>query len=153
MKISAFAALSTVFVSTVQFASWAAEIPSPNTIKPVTKVSDLFDDPVIVRGKGVEVKRSQVEDAFIAFAANLAARGHNLAEDQRPVREAQLLDRLVITRLLVNRATEPDRTRARELSEKFIADARRSATSEETFRRQLKAAGMSQEAFTNRVME
>ena len=135
------------------FPARSAEPAATNTIKPVAKLSDLFDDPVIVRGKGVEVKRSQVEDAFTAFAANLAARGQNLAEEHRSIREAQLLDRLVITRLLINRANTNDQTRARELSEKFIADARRVAASEEMFRRQLKAAGMSQEAFTNRVME
>ena len=64
----------------------------------------MFDDPVVVRGKGFEVKRSHIEDAFTAYAANLAARGETLPELQRPLREAQLLDRLIITRLLVNRA-------------------------------------------------
>ncbi len=135
-------------------AGWhAAVAPEVLAAQTVPATSTLFDDPVVVRGKGFEVKRSQIEDAFIAYAANLAARGETLAESQRPLREAQLLDRLIITRLLINRATDGDRTRAKELSGKFIAEARRATTSEEMFRRQLKAAGMSQEIFTNRVME
>src|SRR5256885_14538310 len=115
--------------------------------------ANLFDDPVIARGKGFEVKRSHIGDAFTAYIANLAARGETLAEAQRTTREAQLLDRLIITRLLVIRANNDDKTRANELSQKFISEARRAASSEEMFRRQLKAAGMSQEVFTNRVME
>lgn len=138
---------------TLRLATAADKPATAAEVKPAAKLSDLFDDPVVVRGKGFEVKRSHVEDAFTAYAANLAARGQTLPEEQRPMREAQLLDRLVITRLLTIRATEVDKTRAKELSNKFIADARRSAASDETFRRQLKAAGMSQEAFTNRVME
>jgi len=121
--------------------------------RPAIKATDLFDDPVVARGKGFEVKRSHIEDAFTAYIANLAARGETLAEAQRTMREAQLLDRLIITRLLVIRANTEDKTRANELSQKFMAEARRAASSEEMFRRQLKAAGMSQEVFTNRVME
>lgn len=153
MRNQVFIAIAVVFFTVSVVVCAAAQGTATNSIKAVAKLSDLFDDPVVVRGKGVEVKKSQLEDAFIAFAANLAARGGSLSEELRPVREAQLLDRLVITRLLVNRANTVDKTRAQELADKFIADARKSSSSEETFRRQLKAAGMSEQAFTNRVME
>ena len=115
--------------------------------------AQLFDDPVLARGKGLQIKRSELEDAFTAYAANLAARGESLQADERTIREAQLLDRLITTRLLVNRAVDKDRGRAKELSLKFIHEAQRSTSSEEMFRRQLKAAGMTLEGFTNRVME
>ena len=52
------------------------------------KLAELFPDPVIVRGKGVEVKRSQLEDAFVTYRANLAARDQSIPEEQRPLREA-----------------------------------------------------------------
>src|SRR6266850_730074 len=145
--------ISCVFLIGAAIVVNAAEIAQTNGVRPIAKLTDLFDDPVVVRGKGFEVKRSQVEDAFTAYAANLAARGQSLSEDHRPLREAQLLDRLIITRILNNRAIDQDKLRARELSGKFIAEARKAVASEEMFRRQLKAAGMSQEAFTNRVME
>ena len=38
---------------------------------------NLFDDVVIAKGQGVEVRRNQLDDAFVAFRANLAARGQN----------------------------------------------------------------------------
>jgi len=113
----------------------------------------LFDDPVLARGKGIQVKRSELDDAFTAYAANLAARGETLQPDDRQLREAQLLDRLITTRLLVSRSVDKDKERAKELSLKFIKEAQRSASSGEMFRRQLKAAGMTLEGFTNRVME
>ena len=150
-KISAI-----LFILTSAANSFAASSTAPiatNAVTPVAKISDLFDDPVIVRGKGIEVRRSQIEDAFITFAATLAARGQRLPDSQRPVREAQLLDTLVTTRILINRATDADRTRARELFDKFVARERRGAGSDEMFRRQLKAAGMSAQSFTNLVMD
>ncbi len=132
---------------------WQAAAAAGDEPKAAAKSATLFDDPVVVRGKGFEVKRSQLDEAFMAYAANLAARGQSLAEEHRPLREAQLLDRLIITRLLVNRATDQDTNRATELSKRFTDEARRAAASEEMFRRQLKAAGMSQEGFASRVME
>src|ERR1043165_9094717 len=94
-------------------------------------VGSLFDDPVLVRGKGLEVKRSQREDAFTAYAANLAARGETMPPDERSFREAQLLDRLIITRLLVGRAVDQDKERAKQLCQKFIKEAQRATSSEE----------------------
>ena len=117
------------------------------------KLAELFPDPVIVRGKGVEVKRSQLEDAFVTYRANLAARDQSIPEEQRPLREAQLLDRLIVTQLLSHRATAEDKAKAKEVAAKFMVDARKAAFSEETFSRQLKALGLSPEQFEARVLE
>src|SRR5438270_1056929 len=106
----------------------AAEQAIATASRTTIKAADLFDDPVVARGKGFEVKRSHIEDAFTAYIANLAARGETLAEAQRITREAQLLDRLIITRLLVIRANTVDKTRANELSQKFMVDARRASS-------------------------
>ena len=118
-----------------------------------TKFSDLFGDEVLARGKGVEVKRSQLDEAYIAYKANLVSRGSNMPEDQRTPREAQLLDRLIITQLLISRLTDADRVRARELADKFTAESRKAAISDEAFDRQLRAMGLSREKFNTRVMD
>lgn len=123
-----------------------------NTPRP-PKLSDLFGDEVIARGKGVEVKRSQLEEAFTAYKANLAARGQPMREDQRLGQEAQLLQRLIVTQILTNRVTDADRKLAKELGAKFTAESMRNATSEDAFNRQLKAMGLSPEQFSRRVME
>ena len=113
----------------------------------------LFADPVVAKAKGLEVRRSQLDDAFIAFKANMASRGGTLPEEQRAKTEAQLLERLIVTQLLVNRATPADKAKAREKTDKIVADAARNAGSDEAFARQLKVLGVSGAQFTNRVLE
>ena len=46
-------------------------------------LSTLFGDPVIATGKNVEVKRSQLDEAFISYRANLAARGDDIASARK----------------------------------------------------------------------
>ena len=137
-----FSALLSVFV--VAYVAPAADKP---------EAAGLFDDPVIARGKGVEIRRSQLEDAFISYKANLAARDQRLPESQRAFREAQMLDRLITTQLMINRATEGDKIAAKGMAEKFNNEARKSAGSDEAFSRQLKAVGMSMEHYDRRIME
>ena len=114
---------------------------------------DFAVGPVIAKGKGLEIRRSQLDDAFIAFRANLAARGQNLAEGRREGAEAQLLDRIIVTQLLVNQATAADREKARTNAVKFFDESRKMADSEEGFRRYLKSLGMTLAQFTNRAVE
>ncbi len=109
--------------------------------------ANLFEDPVVARAKGVEVKRSQVDNAFIAFKANLALRGQTLPEDMRRFREAMLLDRLIINQLMVNRVIETDKARAKEITAKFMAELKKEFPSEEAFTRRVKALGMTTEQY------
>ena len=125
----------------------AAEAPRPN------KFAELFGDETLARGKGVDVKQSQLDEAFIAFKANLISRNQNVPEEQRTVREAQLLDRLVTTQLLINRVNDADRVRGRELADKFMAETRKGAGDDVAFDRQLRAMGLSREKFNKRVLE
>lgn len=132
--------------------AFAEEKPAPAA--PAPKLSDLFGDIVLARGKGVEVKQSQLDEAFISYRANLAARGESVGNDeQRQFKEAQLLDRIIVTQLLVNRATPGDNIRAKELSAKFMAESRKNISSDEAFNRHLKSLGLSAEQFEKRVME
>jgi len=130
----------------------AAEAAKPET-KPAAETKKLFADDILCKGKSVEVRRSQVDEAFVQFKANLTARGQPFPEERREQVETQLLDRLVVTRLLVNRATDEDRARAKALAEKFEGDTRKQAGSNESFERQLLAMGFSTEQFREQVAE
>jgi parvulin-like peptidyl-prolyl isomerase len=143
------------FVLMLTALAFATRMPAAEAPAPVvrTSLTDLFENEVIARGKGVEVKRSQLEEALIQYRANLAARGQNLSDAQRNTREAQLLDRLVVTQILVSRATDVDKAKAQELAKKFNAESLKMASSEETFFRQLKALGLSREQYQRRVDE
>jgi foldase protein PrsA len=118
-----------------------------------TSTSPLFNDVVLARGQGVEVRRGQLDDAFIAFRANLSARGQNLPEEKRLPAEAQLLDRLVISQVLSNKATSADKAKAAEKATKFLDDSFRQAGSSEAFVRQIKVMGITPQQLTNRIVE
>ena len=128
-------------------------VGAPKANAAASDFSDLFGDPALARGKGVEIKRSALDDAYIALKANRAARNERLNERDRRLQEAQLLDRLTVTQLMINRATAGDRAAAAVLAEKFMAEAKKAALSEDAFQVQLKAMGMSMEAFNKRVMD
>ena len=114
---------------------------------------DFAAGPVVAKGRGLEIRRSQLDDAFIAFRANLAARGQTIAENKREPAEAQLLDRMIVTQLLVNKATDADKEHAKTNLTKFLQESRKLASSDEDFARHLKSLGMTQVQFTNRVQE
>jgi peptidyl-prolyl cis-trans isomerase C len=140
-----------VMLPGLSYAAEPAPSASPAARRPT--FAELFGDDVVARGKGLEVKRSQLEAAYVAYRANLAARGQQVPEDQRTAREAQLLERLIVTQLLALRATDEDRKMGRELGDRFMEDSKKGAASEESFYRQLKALGMSPEQFKKRVDE
>jgi len=94
-----------------------------------------------------------VDEAFVQFKANLTARGQDLPEGKRDLVESQLLDRLVISKLLVNRATEEDKKKARTAADKFVASTKQQAGSDESFQRQLRAMNFTTEQFDAQVVE
>jgi parvulin-like peptidyl-prolyl isomerase len=115
--------------------------------------ADFATGSVLARGQGVEIRQSELDDAFISFRANLAARGTKIPEGRREAVEAELLDRMVVTRLLVNRATPADRQAASTNAAKHLADLFKRAESEDDVRRQMKSLGMSLQQLTNRTLE
>src|SRR5262245_56804352 len=95
-------------------------VPAPNKTR--VQLTDLFGDEVVARGKGVEVKRSHLEEALTTVRATLAARGQATPEERRPVQEALLLQRIIVTPVLTNRATPADHKNAAEAADKKIKE-------------------------------
>ena len=119
-----------------------------------SRLADLFGDPVLARGKGFEVRQSEVDEMVTGLRATLAStRGQPIPEDQRGSLAAQMLERLVMIRIAEKRATDADQARARELADKFIAETKSKARSEEAYRRQLIATGIKPELFETRAYQ
>src|SRR5438093_8247805 len=124
--------------------------------KPESKsaaAAKLFKDDVVCKGKGLEIRRSQVDEALLQLKAELRERGQAFPEARREEAETQLLDRLVATKLLVDRATEEDKAKGKTEAEKRIAEAKLRGGSEEAFQRLLAVRGVTAEKFQNEVLD
>lgn len=130
-----------------------AETPVARTKSKTPTLAELFGDEVVARGKGIEVKRSHLEEAVVAHKASLILRGQTLPEGRRHQIEAQLLQQLIVMQILTNRVTTNDLKAAHELAEKRFKEARENSVSEEALHSQLKAAGMSPERYQRAVRE
>ena len=118
-----------------------------------TRGAEPFDNPVIAHGRGFEIRRAELDDTLTALKGTLATQGQAIARQDEPALRARLLERMILTRILVQRASEDDKARARELADKFIADTKKKAPSEASYRRQLIATGLKPEVFEARAYE
>ncbi len=112
-----------------------------------------FPDPVVATGKGFEIKRSQLDDAFLSYNTSVAANGGSIPEGERSVIRSNLLEHLIITKILTQKATADDRATTRKMVEDNINEARKSAPTPELFDAQIKASGMTLEQVRERACE
>ena len=113
----------------------------------------LFDNPVLAKGRGFEIRQAEMDEAVATLRGTLATQGQDLPRQDEPTLRKRMLERMVLTRILLQRATPDDKAKARELADKFIADTKKKAPSEESYRRQLIATGLKPEAFEARALD
>ncbi|MGO8698633.1 MAG: peptidylprolyl isomerase [Limisphaerales bacterium] len=113
----------------------------------------LFSDPIVATGKGFAIKRSQVDDAYLNYTAAIAARGGTVPETDRAEVRSNLLDHLIVNKILVQMATAEERTQIKEQIDGAFADARAHAPSPEAFERQIKASGMTLDQLRDQAIE
>jgi parvulin-like peptidyl-prolyl isomerase len=121
--------------------------------KPAAQAADLFPDAVVARGKGFEIKRSRLDEDVTRVRANYTARGQEIPPAQLPLLEKQLLDNLILTQILVAKATEADKAKGREEGEKHFDLIKKNAPSEEILLRQLKTMDLNFDSLRNRLNE
>jgi parvulin-like peptidyl-prolyl isomerase len=115
----------------------------------------LFEDRVVAKGKGFEIKSSQVEETFILYKANRAAIGQPTPNNPDAIKKAELeiLDSLIASKLILGKATEADRTNGVAQAERFIADKKAAAQTEAAYKRQLIISGVTAELFEREVLD
>jgi parvulin-like peptidyl-prolyl isomerase len=92
--------------------------------KATSRATELFGDSVVAKGKGVEVKRSQLDDEFIRVKAQATANRQPITSEQSTVLERRILDGLIQLRLLLAKATEADLAKGREQFAASLEQAR-----------------------------
>lgn len=101
---------------------------------------------VVVRGKGIEIRRAELDQGVERFRGEALNRGQILTDVQLDGLRGQYLDQLILMRLCAGRAEEADRVLARIESRKFIAKLREQQ-GEDGFRTLLKRAGYTEAQF------
>jgi peptidyl-prolyl cis-trans isomerase C len=84
------------------------------------KLQSLFADSVVVKGKGVEVKRNELDQEVVAARSGYAARQLPAPPDL----EQQALRGLVIKQLVLDRATDADRAQGKKDFETRLANVK-----------------------------
>jgi len=140
--------------------AWAAEDAASTDAKSKSpaKASELFGDSVVAKGKGVEIKRSELDDEFIRVKSQATAAGRSIPSEQTAIIERQILDSLIQFRLLLGKATEADLTKGKE---QFLASLQQARTNrnqtEEEFNQwlapQIRLLGISREQWEKQNSE
>lgn len=141
-----------VALSSVRGARAAETQPSAPVAPAKASQADPADE-IVARGKGVSVKRRQLAEAVTVFKASAAAQGQTAPEAERQRMEADILERLVVTQILIGKATAEDKAKAKELAGKVVGGYRDRARTEERFTAQLKAMGLTEEGFRGQVLD
>jgi peptidyl-prolyl cis-trans isomerase C len=130
---------------------WGAAPDRPATTngaaasKPASRLTELFPDKVIAKGKGVEVNRSQLDEEIIRFKSQVAGRNQTVPPEQMAMMERQLLEQLIQVQLLQGKATDEDKAAGKILAGKRFEEAKTKLGSEDALNRQLKLMGVTRE--------
>ena len=103
---------------------------------------DVFGDKVIAKGKGVEVKRSQLDEEVIRIKANATRNGQTVSPEQTAMLEQQILGQAILVQLLNGKSTDADKAAGKAQAEKKLEEGKVQFGSDEALDRQLKAAGV-----------
>jgi parvulin-like peptidyl-prolyl isomerase len=143
--------LSVVVGSLVVWTATAQPASSPNAAaaapaKPDAKMTDLFPDTVVAKGKGVEIKRSQLDEEVIRVKAP-----YTMQQRQAPPQlDAQVLHQMIQLELLKAMATPEERAAGAKEAAKMMDEARKQFDSDEAFNLQLKAKDLTREVLLSK---
>jgi parvulin-like peptidyl-prolyl isomerase len=130
------------------------QAPPPASGQVKSNVLDsLFPDPVVAQGKGFEIKRSALDDAFFTYQTEMKRMQRNVPDAARPQVESNILDQLIVDKIEAQKATDEEKAAARDQVSKSIEQFRKSAPSEAAFQAELKATGATLDQLQARGVE
>ena len=101
---------------------------------------------ILAKGRGLEIKRSQLDQEVMAVKSQVAADGRTIKPEQIIKVERQVLEQLINVQLLNAEATAADRAAGKAEAEKQIEAAKAKLGSTEAFDAELKRVGTTREA-------
>ncbi|MDD5141708.1 MAG: peptidylprolyl isomerase [Verrucomicrobiales bacterium] len=133
----------------------AATAPAATTTnaKPVNAMTALFGDPAIAKGKGFEIKQSELDEVVTGMKSAAAAHNETIPAEQMAAIKAQMLNRLIQIQLLLQKSTDADKAEGKKKADAQLAMLLTRAGSQEAFDRQLKAVGMNMEVLRSKITQ
>ncbi len=98
----------------------------PDTNNLNATMASLFGDPVIAKGKGFEIKQSDLDEVMTSIKASAAARGQVIPPERLKMVEIGMLDRLIDLQLLLQKATPADKAAGKQDFEKSLQELKTS---------------------------
>jgi peptidyl-prolyl cis-trans isomerase C len=141
---------ASAMVSTVSAAT--SDSGQSSAAKP-DKLTALFGDQVIAKGKGLEIRRSQLDDALVSVRASAAANNQTIPPEQMAMIEPGVLEKLIEMQLLLSQATDADKAKGKTDSTKSFDQIKTKVPSEEMLNRQLKSMGLTQDELKKKLNE
>lgn len=138
MKFTVFlsaALLASVFSTP---ATTSQSVAAATNANPEAAMTALFGDPAVVKAKGFEIKRSELDQVVSGARANAAANGQQLPSEF-PV---TVLDQLITVQMLLQTANAADRAAGQQDADEQYTNLLKKFISPEAFERQLTAVGM-----------
>jgi peptidyl-prolyl cis-trans isomerase C len=131
----------------------AAPAVADTNATPSATMASLFGDPVIARGKGFEIKQSELDEVVLGIKSAAAAHNETIPQGRMMTIEAQMLNRLIQIQILLQKSTDADKAEGKNKTDAQIATLLARAGSQEVFDRQLKAVGMTPAELRNKVTQ
>ena len=113
----------------------------------------LFGNPVIARGKGFEIKQSDLDEVMMGIKAAAAMRNQSIPPEQVKMIENEMLNRLIQVQLLLQQTTDADRAEGQKLADLQMKTLLERAGSQEALNRQFMALGMSMDQLRKRLVQ
>lgn len=110
----------------------------------------LFGDPVIAKGKGFEIKQSELDEVLSPLRARAAAQGQAIPPDQLLQVETEMLDTLIGAKLLLQSATNADWAQGKKTADDQVAEWVKQAGSQQAVEQKI---GKSLESVRAKIAE
>jgi parvulin-like peptidyl-prolyl isomerase len=153
MFAAAWFALPHVQAATANGATTNAPAAAATNPKPTNAMAALFGDPVIVTGKGFEIKRSELDEVMTGLKSAAAMHGQTIPQARLIQIEGQMLSRLIQVQLLLQKATAADKAEGAKKAGLQITNLLERAGSQELLDRQMKALGMTPDDLRSKVTQ
>ena len=106
MKLILPAALAAAMIlSPSAHAATAPAATTTTNAAPANAMTALFGDPAIAKGKGFEIKQSELDEVVTGIKSAAAAHNENIPAEQMNGIKAQMLNRLIQIQILLKNYT------------------------------------------------